>query len=303
MGYLFTLLPLLTGACGVVLDSWSGERGARLLAEAGVSIMFSGPTFIQDMIAARDGQPETPLALRTLCGGGTTLPGPLVAQVPRVFGVPLQVAWGMTEVGLGTMTRKDDPEDWAAHSDGRACVPLDLDVRSDTSSTPDQPGRLFARGGGICLATYGRDSGKLVVIAEQNDGWYDTGDLAIPDGRGGIRLMGRVGDRIVRLARGIIPVADVETTLLDHPGVADATLVGYPADDGDELPCAVITPATEPPVRLDEIRRYLTDQGMTEWYIPTRLEYVDRIPRNVNGKVLKNELRRWVMGEAALTEP
>ncbi|GAA1307143.1 AMP-binding protein [Pseudonocardia xinjiangensis] len=267
MGYLFTLLPLLTGACGVVLDSWSGERGARLLAEAGVSIMFTGPTFIQDMIAARDGQPQTPLALRTLCGGGTTLPRPLIAEVPRVFGVPLQVAWGMTEVGLGTMTQKDDPVDWAAHSDGRACVPLDLDVRPDSSSTHDQPGRLFARGGGVCLATYGRDSGKLVVIAEQDDGWYDTGDLAIPDGRGGIRLMGRASDRIGGLF--MIPVADVESALLCHPGVADVALVGYPVDDGDEQACAVITPATEPPVSLDGLRRYLSDQEMTEWYIPT----------------------------------
>jgi len=302
IGYMFTLLSLLTGACSVVLDSWSGERGATLLAESRITIMLAAPTFIQDVIAARDGQPQHLPALRTLSCAGTAVPRPLVADVPWVFGVPVQAAWGMTEVGLGTMTRKDDPLVWAAHSDGRPWAAVELDLRSDTDITRDRPGRLFARGGGICLATFGRDTGKLVAISEQNDGWYDTGDLAIPDGRGGIRLMGRVGDRIARLAREIIPAADVESAVLDHPGGADVALVGYPADDGDELPCAVITPATEPPVSLDELCQYLSDLGMTEWYLPSRLEYVETLPRNYNGKVRKELLRRWLRGEAALTD-
>jgi cyclohexanecarboxylate-CoA ligase len=301
LGYLFTLLPLLTGACSVVLDSWSGERGAALLAETGASIMLAAPTFIQDLIAARDGAPQHLPALRMLGCGATSIPRPLVQQVPRVFGVPLQAAWGMSEVGLGTLTRKDDPPEWAAHSDGRPCIPVDLDLRSDVEITRDQPARLFARGGGLCLATVGRDTGTLTVLAEENDGWFDTGDFAVPDGRGGIKLMGRASDRIGGLF--MIPVNDVESALLEHPGVADVALVGYPddADDGGELACAVIIPATSPPVTLDELRTYLGDQGMTRWYLPSRLEYVQTLPRNNNGKVRKELLRRWVMGEAALT--
>ena len=205
----------------------------------------------------------------------------------------------MTEIGTGTMTRSDDPPDWAAHSDGRPVMGPELDLRSDTEITKDRPGRLFVRGSGVCLATVGRDSGALSVIAEHDDGWYDTGDLAVPDGRGGIRLMGRAADRIGGVF--MIPVNDVESELLKNPGVEDVALVGYPDHRGGELACAVIVPATEPPVTLDELRKYLTDQGMTEWYLPTRVEYVETLPRNGNGKVRKELLRRWLMGEASLT--
>ena len=81
----------------------------------------------------------------------------------------------------------------------------------------------------MCLATMGRDTGKVVVIADQD------------------------------------------------------ALVGYPDDDAGELACAV-------------------DQCMTEWYLPSRLEIVETLPRNNNGKVRKELLRRWVRGDAALTD-
>jgi cyclohexanecarboxylate-CoA ligase len=300
LAYRSTLLSLWNGACRVLLDSWSGERGAAILAETDTTIMFAAPTFIQDVIAGRDGEPQRLSALRALVCSGTTIPRPLVSEAQRVFGVPLQAGWGMTETGLITLTRAEDPPGWATHSDGRPCKGVEIDLRSDTDITRDQPGRGFVRGGGVCLATVGRDTGKIVVIAEQGDGWYDTGDLAAPDGRGGFKLMGRAADRIGGVF--MIPVNDVESALLGHPGVADVALVGYPTDDGGELACAVIAPTTTPPVTLDELCEYLGDQGMTQLYLPSRLEYVETLPRNTNGKVRKELLRRWLRGEAALTE-
>ena len=63
-----------------------------------------------------------------------------------------------------------------------------------------------------------------------------------------------------------------------------------------------IVPATSPPVTLDELCKYLSDQGMTQWYLPSRLALVETLPRNTNGKVRKELLRRWLRGEAALTD-
>jgi cyclohexanecarboxylate-CoA ligase len=300
LAYRSSLLSLWNGACRVLLDSWSGERGAAIIAETGTTIMLAAPAFVHDVIAARDGEPQRLPALHTLVCAGTAIPRPLVSPVRRVFGVPLQAGWGMTEVGLITLTREDDPPGWAAHSDGRPCKGVELDLRSDTEITRDRPGLGFVRSGGVCLATVGRDTGTFVVIAEQDEGWYDTGDLAVPDGRGGVKLMGRAADRIG--GTFMIPVNDVESALLGHPGVADVALVGYPTDDGGELACAVITPATTPPITLDELRKYLSDQGMTQWYQPSHMANVETLPRNTNGKVRKELLRRWLRGEAALTE-
>jgi cyclohexanecarboxylate-CoA ligase len=294
------LLPLLTGGCTVLLDVWSGERGLALLAETNTTIFIAAPPFFYDVIAAAADQPCQLPALRLAASGATTIPRPLVSEVQRVFGVPLRATWGMTEVGIAALTRSDDPPDWAAHSDGRPGTSVELDLRSDTTITGDQPARLFARGGGVCLGTLGRDTGKLTVIGEHDDGWYDTGDLAIPDGDGGIRLMGRAGDRIG--AAFMIPVNDVESELLNHPGVADVALVGYPDGQGGELACAVIRSATSPAVTLDELRKYLIDQGMTDWYLPSRLEQVSALPRNSNGKVRKELLRRRLHGAPNLTD-
>jgi cyclohexanecarboxylate-CoA ligase len=100
----------------------------------------------------------------------------------------------------------------------------------------------------------------------------------------------------------MIPAHDVESELLRNPDVQDVALVGYRNEDGGESPCAVLVPATSPPVTLDELRQYLTAQGMTEWYLPTRLEYLESLPRNGNGKVRKDLLRRWLVGHASLCE-
>ena len=139
---------------------------------------------------------------------------------------------------------------------------MQLDIRSDAEVTDQRPGRLFARGGAVCLATTGRDTGGVTITADHDDGWYDTGDLAVPDGRGGIRLTGRVSDRIGGVF--MIPIRDVESELLTNPRVDDVALVSYPDDDGSESPCAVIVPATAPPITLDELRLHLASQGITD---------------------------------------
>jgi cyclohexanecarboxylate-CoA ligase len=64
----------------------------------------------------------------------------------------------------------------------------------------------------------------------------------------------------------------------------------------------VIVPATTPPVTLDELRSHLSDEGMTDWYLPTRLEYVEALPRNHIGKVRKQLLRRWLASPDAIPE-
>jgi cyclohexanecarboxylate-CoA ligase len=294
---------LRSGACTVLLDSWSGLRGLEVMADSATTSVLAAPVYLHEMITAM-ADPQSPAVypnLRTIWTGATTVPVPLVAAVEKEFGTPLQSCWAMTEIGAGTLTRSDDPPDWAAHSDGSPLLSVELDLRPDGDEISRQrPGRLYVRGGGVCVATVGRDTGNVVVISEHNDGWYDTGDLAIPDGRGGIRLMGRVADRIG--GTFMIPANDVESQLLCHPGVSDAALVGYPDGHGGELACAVVVPTNAPTITLDALRSYLTGVGMTNWYLPSRLECVEALPRNSTGKIRKELLRRWLQGQATLAD-
>ncbi|MGW9030256.1 AMP-binding protein [Streptomyces sp. NPDC055722] len=287
------MIPLLVGAASVLSDVWDPQGALDILAESETTVLAGAPPFITALVAAAQVQPQPAPPLRMVLSGATTVPGQLVASVPQTWGVPLRTLWGMTEVPGHTWTRRDDPPLWGSRSDGRPGAGLELDFRSDTDTPPtaEQPARLFVRGGGVCLATFGRDSGQLRVTAGADDGWYDTGDLAIPDGRGGLRIIGRTADRIG--GSFMIPINDVETELLAHPDIQDVALVGYLDDQGNELACAVVVPGVAAPT-LAGLREFLTARGMTDWYQPSRLELVTELPRNAIGKIRKDLLRSQV---------
>ncbi|MFL6118015.1 AMP-binding enzyme [Actinophytocola sp.] len=87
----------------------------------------------------------------------------------------------------------------------------------------------------------------------------------------------------------IIPVRDVEEELMQHPGVKDVALISC-ADGAREHVCVVVVPGTEPPT-LEDVHDHLRDRGMTELYFPDRLELVNELPRDPQGKLRKYQLR------------
>jgi cyclohexanecarboxylate-CoA ligase len=278
----------------VLLDTWSGAAGLAALEQAQVAVVMAAPSYHDQLVAAASERPTRLPSLRVMAATGTKIPSRVVKSVIETFGIGLRSEWGMTEVGCATITRAEDPLDWTLQSDGRPFPGYEIDLRSDAPVTPEQPGRLFIRGPAVCLATVRGEDNQLTVTREHDDGWYDTGDLAAWDGHGGIRLMGRVADRIG--GAFMIPIADVEDLLTQHPAVADVAVVGYLDEHAGELACAVITVRGDTAPTLDELREYLTEHGMTEWYLPTRLERLDELPRNSTGKVQKHLLRSWLNG-------
>lgn len=286
--YFGSFMPLHFGAATVIMDTWDPPRALPLLADAGVTWLAAAPVYLSSLIDAMRKESVRLPALRCVRSGTTTIPLPLFGKVRAEFGLPLGAIWGMTE-GANAFTRPDDGTVTASGAVGRPGPGVEVDLRHEAPMNEDRPGRVFARGGSLCLATVGRDDGEFRILAEEADGWYDTGDLAIPDGQGGMRLMGRAVDRIGSLF--MIPANDVESELLGHPSVRDVALIGYPDGHGGELACAVVV-AEGPPPTLDGLRGFLTALGMTEWYLPSRLELRAELPRNEVGKVLKDLLRK-----------
>jgi cyclohexanecarboxylate-CoA ligase len=284
------LIPVCLGAEALITDTWAPETAVDLLARYGVSYTIAAPVFIEAIArTARASDRELP-RLRTVAATATTVPLALVDTVSDNLGLTLQGAWGMTEVGPGAATSpSQDPLDWAARSIGKPIPCMETSLLADGEISPHKPARLLVRGANVCLATMPRDGGEVTIVAEQDEDWYETGDLVFPDGRDGLRMAGRAVDRIGLL---MIPAADVEDALRTHPDIIDAALVGY--GPGSGLPCAVVT--SRKPVTLAEVRAYLDSIAMTEWYQPKRLELLDQLPRNANGKVDKLYLRTWLSG-------
>ena len=283
------LVPVMLGGTAVVQDVWDAGVHLDLAREHGVTVFYGAPSFLTDLLAAQRARPRDAAALRTVVTGSAPVPPHVVKEIDDVFGVRTIALWGMTENGPVTITRADDPDDWAAHSDGR---PIDgMEVRIDSSAVrggSDGSGKLWVRGAGQCLGYFKRD--EIYAAALDPDGWFDTGDLARSDGRGGIRISGRVKD-IVTYRGHNIPVGDVEAILAAHPRVREVAVIGLPSKKTDELVCAVVVPAGDPP-DLDELREHMRAAGVREWCWPTRMEIADMLPKTVTGKVRKIELRQ-----------
>ncbi|WP_326834919.1 AMP-binding protein [Amycolatopsis rhabdoformis] len=298
VGLLGASVSFVTGGALLLVDRWQARGVAQLLVETAIEHVILVPSFLSELLAAVHQDGIRLPRLREITMAGTVASLELVAETREVLGLSPQAQWGMTEGG-SIHTRPEDPPDWAARSIGRAGAGTEVELRAVVADGPvsdENPGRLMIRGGSVCLATMGRDTGTLRVLAEQDEGWYDTGDLAVVDGRGGYRLVGRASDRIG--GAFMIPVADVENALRAHPDITDVAIVGHRADTEG---CAVIV--TTAPVSLPGMRAYLSGLGMTEWYWPTRVERVKALPRNHMGKVEKARLRAWLAGQAESPAP
>lgn len=282
------LMPLMLGGTMAFQDSKDPGDALDLMADHGVTFFYCAPFYLLSLFEVQRSAPRAVSALTWLVSGSAPIPPYFIGEAQAVFGLRLFSLWGMTENGPVTISRTDDPEDWAAHSDGSPIS--DMELRIDpVSDRADGEGVLWVRGPTQCLGYYARDD--LYAAELDEDGWFNTGDLARPDGRGGIRITGRAKDMILRNAN-IAPVTDLESIIGRHPEVHDVAVIGLRDEKEDETICAVVAPARpESPVSLEELQRSLDEAGMTKAYWPQRLELLDDLPKTATGKTRKAELR------------
>jgi cyclohexanecarboxylate-CoA ligase len=233
-------------------------------------------------------KPRDTVSLHRIVSGSAPVQPDLISDVREVLDVPLHTLWGMTENGGVTLTRPEDPEGWGANSDGSSMPWMQVRVATEPG---EGVGRLLVRGASQTLGYLGQR--ELYEACLDADGWFDTGDLARDDGRGGIRITGRRTDLITRASGQKVSTLEVETILMRHPSITDVVLVGFPdpAVPGADLVCAVVVPAGTPPT-VEELRDYLQAAGTAPVLCPDRVQFVWELPKNSLGKVLREPLRR-----------
>ena len=285
-GILYGLLaPLIIGGTTVWVDSFHEQPYLDALERYGVVAAYCQPDPLAKLVEEQRARPRR-IRLRRIISGSAPIGPELPGQVRDTFGVPLHPLWGMTENGGVTIGRLDDPWDWAVSSDGRPADGMDVRlVDDDGAEVTDASGNLEVRGAQQCLGYYGD---AATYAASLHDGWFVTGDIARPDGRGGIKMVGRNKDMINKT--GVhVPALLVEGVLATHPRVRDVALVGEPVPNVGEQVVAFVVADGAPP-ELAELQRHVRAAGMTPQYAPDRLVLIGELPRNANGKVLKREL-------------
>ncbi len=228
-------------------------------------------------------------SLKVLQVGGANFSEALARRVPEELGCRLQQVFGMAE-GLVNYTRLDDDSERVFTTQG---CPMSAD---DEVRVLDEEGRAVPLGEPGMLATRGPYTFRGYYLApEQNaqvfdaEGFYYSGDVVQQDADGYLKVVGRVKDVINRGGEKIA-AEEVENLLLHHPAVTHVALVAIPDELMGEKSCACVV-ASDAALKPSDLRKYLRAQGVADYKLPDRFQFMAELPLTAVGKINKKQLR------------
>jgi len=293
-GIAWLMNGLLAGCRQLVVPVFDPGKTVPFLAAQGVTQATAGTVFHQAYLAAQRERPAEPLfpAVRCFPGGGAPKPPQLHYDICKEMGAPIASGYGLTECPVLVMNGPDDPDEKLAHTEGRPCPPevvLRIVGLDGAELGPGEEGEIRVRAPQQCT---GYLDPTLDAAAFDAEGFFRTGDLGALDAEGFLTITGRLKDVIIRKGENI-SAKELEDLLYPHPKVEDVAVIGLPDPKTGERACAVVVSAgAEDPITLAEIADFLKRQGLMAQKLPEQLEFVDELPRNPTGKVLKHELRK-----------
>ncbi|WP_394847734.1 AMP-binding protein [Pendulispora brunnea] len=287
----FLLLSQILGATAVLMDEFKPEFFLRDVERWGVTTTAVVPTMLHRVLSL---EPELlaryrTRSLRAIICGGAPLPGPLGLRVMDHFGDILFNFYGATETGLVTLA---NPQDLRA-APGTIGQPIpgnDIRLLDDAGVevARGEVGELYVKNK-LLVAGYHKDDDA--TAASLRDGFFSVGDLARKDRDGRYFIEGRKRDMIISGGVNIYP-AEVESALEAHPDVAEVAVVGVEdAEWGERVRAFVVA---RPGSQLDDA--YLktwTRERLAGPKVPRDFVFLDALPRNATGKVMKRDLRVW----------
>ena len=279
--------PVVLGRTAVLTDARGPAELLDVVAGEHVTHLLVGPTGLDSVLDAVARGATVPGCLRVVALGGAPVVQPVLDKADRLP-AELRFHWGMTEVPGGGASDGHEPEGTSWHTMGHARHGLE---RALDTSAEGGVGEVRVRGPQVTVGILDSSDGSVVWTPAQDDGWFRTGDLAEVDDSGELAFVDRDSDEIKGASGMLIPTADVEDLVVSHPDVDEAVLVAYHPGEQGEAPAAVVVPRDGATPTLEDIQSHLTERGTTSWYLPTRLELVDHLDRDPQGKVDKRRLR------------
>ncbi|MBW2030788.1 MAG: AMP-binding protein [Deltaproteobacteria bacterium] len=296
VGHNLALLVTVTGsvfhgAKMVMLDSTYPEDFCRLIQDEKVTCTGLVPTLISRYVNFENLKDYDLGSLKKIYVGAANSPPDLVKDTEEKLGCLYTNAFGMVE-GPCSQTRPSDPLQIRCQTIGRPVCPYD-DFRTlgpEGGPTPvGVEGELAAKGPGVFTGYLKNPQANQDAFTP--DGFFRTGDLAIIDEEGNIRITGRIKDIIIRGGENIA-ARDVEDLISSHPQVEYVAAVGMPDPDLGEQVCAYIKRVEGSSLGAEDIVEYLKEQEASRILYPARMEFVDEIPLTAAGKADKKILKK-----------
>ncbi|MBL8487152.1 MAG: AMP-binding protein [Rhodocyclaceae bacterium] len=292
---LYILPHLARGACQVIPESGAFEP-AEIFAAAcrwpGLS-MFAAPTMVKRLVDFAAEKGADPAGLKTVVYGGGPMYVEDIKRAMAVLGNRFAQIYGQGESPM-TITAMDKAahavaDDAMLASVGRPYLGVEVLV-ADAAGRPLPPGgigEILVRGDTVMAGYLNNPEATAKTLA---GGWLHTGDMGCFDERGFLTLKDRSKDLIISGGSNIYP-REVEEVLLRHPGVAEVSVVGAPDPEWGEIVVAFVVRRPAAAVHEGDLDALCLDH-IARFKRPKRYRFVEGLPKNATGKVLKTELRR-----------
>jgi len=284
---LYTLPTLYQGGTVVIQRAFDPQVTFRLIEEEKIDVLFGVPAIFLFLIQNPAFQSGGMARLRSVMSGGAPLPVSLVHQY-REGGIILQQGFGMSEAAPGIAAQDRDRAVAKAGSIGRPLFFMEVRIVDPQNQDlpPGREGELLIRGPNVMQKYWNRPEATAEAFT---DGWLHTGDLARMDGDGDLYIVDRKKDMFISGGENVYP-AEVENVLYELSQVAEAAVIGTKDPKWGEVGRAVVALKLGQKLTEAEVLDYLKGK-LAKYKVPRSVVFVDQLPRNAAGKVLKNILR------------
>lgn len=287
----------------VVAPGFVPENLLNLIETEQGNITLIVPTMILALINSPLYDQTDFSSLNTILSGAAEVPATLVERAKEAFGCDLSILFGQTELhGVVCQTSIHDSAHDQSNTLGQPLPQCEVCIADpDTGQILPigQTGEILVRGYQTMTGYYQCDAANEETISE--DGWLHTGDLATMDERGYLSITGRIKDMLIRGGMNIYP-QEIETTLFNHPDVAQVSVIGIEDEKWGEVVAAVIILKGE---RSDNVVNKLFNycrEHMAPHKAPEKWYFVETFPLTPSGKVQKFVLRDWVASGKLIEE-
>ncbi|MFP3899248.1 MAG: acyl-CoA synthetase [Acidimicrobiia bacterium] len=286
---LTTTTLVAAGATTIIHRAFDAAAVVDELERSRVTTVWLAPAMVNAIMALPDIGSRDLSSVRVIINGGEKMPIPLIERIQRTFpSAWFADAYGLTETVSGDTFLDRDSIITKLGSVGRPCLHLELDVWDEEgrSVAPGGKGEIVLRGPKV-FTGYWRDPEATATAFA--GGWFHTGDIGVRDEDGYLWIVDRLKDMIVSGGENIAG-SEVERVLYDHPAVLEVAVVGRPDERWGEVPVAHVVLRPGAAATAEELIEHCRGQ-LAGFKVPKDVTFLDALPRNPSGKVLKRELR------------
>jgi long-chain acyl-CoA synthetase len=278
-------VTLHAGGTVVLVERFDPATGLETVRDHGCTVVAGAPPMWASWAALPDGDPAALASVRLAVSGAAPLSPQTAAAVRDRFGITLREGYGLTEASPVVASSAGTAPGTIGRPLSGVSIRL-VDEGGDDVPLGD-PGELWVRGPNV-FAGYWHDE-AATARALTPDGWLRTGDVAVADADGTLRLVDRMKDLVIVSGFNVFP-AEVEAVLRSHPAVADAAVVGVPHPHTGEAVKAFVVVRPGAAVEEDDLVHHC-EARLARYKCPTKVVFVAELPTGAAGKVLRRSLR------------